>query len=51
MQSMKESVNLKTDQYKLQNITQRKGGKVLWRGGQKKVSENCGTILIALKYV
>ena len=36
MQSMKESVNLKTDQYKLQNITQRKGEKVLWRGGQKK---------------
>ena len=27
MQSMKEAVNLKTDQYKLQKITHRKGGK------------------------
>lgn len=33
MQSMKESVNLKTDQYK-QNITQRKGKK--YCGGDRK---------------
>lgn len=36
MQSMKESVNLKTDQYKLQNITQEEGGKSIVEGDRKR---------------